>query len=138
MNSADTTSDSIVSTHHRAESNSTQMSLTFENLTDKVGVPFPNSALGVQSLSSRLLAFRDSNSQSFTLSYGPWKCGPRHQQTHRSRAPTNKRSNSIGWLKQVSYSTREMAYQGSSSIEVTPPDGSTQCNGNHFLLRGEV
>jgi hypothetical protein len=57
-----------------------QMSLTSDSLTDKVDAPFPDSALGVQSLSSCQLAVRDPNSQSLALSGGPGQCGPRHQQ----------------------------------------------------------
>lgn len=68
LNSAHATSDSIVSTHHWVESNSAQMSLTSDILTDKVGGPFLDSVFGVQSLSSCLLAVCNSNSQSFALS----------------------------------------------------------------------
>ena len=31
----------------------------------------------------------------------------------------------------------KMAYQGLSSTKVSPSNGGTQCNGNHYLLRGE-
>ena len=80
LNSTQATSDLIVSTHHRAESNSAKMSLTSDSLTNKVDAYFPDSVLSVQSLSSFLLVVCDLNSQSVTLSSGPGQCGPRNQQ----------------------------------------------------------
>ena len=80
-NSAHAISDSIVNTKFIGQSsNSTQMSLTSVSLIDKVGTTFSYFALGVQSLSSRLLAVRDPNSHSFTLFDDPRQCGPGHQQ----------------------------------------------------------
>jgi hypothetical protein len=58
--------------------------------------------------------------------------------THMSRELDNKGSIFIDLSKQGSSALRQVAHPGPNSTEFSSSDGGTQCNGDHFFLRGRI